>query len=178
MTPAGHVSAGIIGAILIDTAIFHRAPTAETISLGMVFSLMPDIDAPLWAVLQRKNNTSREKNGHHASMTHTPLFFLALTMLMVPLFSTRFVVFFAALSMIHLFMDSWATDDGIMWLWPHLDRQMALLPQPVREAEVYGWRYYRHFYFQYRRKAAYFEVFLFGLAAFMTASTMGLALIR
>jgi hypothetical protein len=176
LTPIAHIGAGVVGAFLLDTFVFHRPLTAETLALSMGLSLLPDLDAPVVAAL-RRNWPPRERNDHHSSVTHTPLFYLVISLMLEPLVSIRGAAFFAVLAMIHLALDSWATDDGIMWLWPHKHKQYALLPVPVRDDEVYGWRYYRHHYFQERQRAAWAEMALaaMGLAviAFTLASLPG-----
>jgi hypothetical protein len=169
LTPIAHISAGVVGAFLLDSLVFHRPPSAETLELAVGLSLLPDLDAPLVAALKGEW-PPKGRNEHHQSFTHTPLFYLAAALLLAPLVSTRGVVFFAALALLHLALDSWATDDGIMWLWPHTDVQYALLPVPARDADAFGWRYYRHLYFQERRRAAWAEVGL-------TAMGLGVALL-
>jgi hypothetical protein len=161
LTPIGHIGAGVVGALLLDSFVFHRPPTAETLSLTVGLSLLPDLDAPVIAAL-RGNWPLRRRNDHHTSFTHTPLFYLVTALMLAPFVPVRGVVFFLALTMLHLALDSWATDDGIMWLWPRTDRQYALLPVPLRDDDLYGWRYYRYHYFQVKQRAAWTEM---GLAA-------------
>jgi hypothetical protein len=157
LTPIGHIGAGVVGALLLDTFVFHRPPTAETLGLTIGLSLLPDLDAPIVAVL-RKNWPPKRRNDHHASFT--PFFYLAIGLMLTPFLPVRSVVLFTMLTMLHLALDSWATDDGIMWLWPHTNRQYALLPVPLRDNDLYGWRYYRYHYFQMRRRAAWAEMWL------------------
>ncbi len=161
MTPIGHIGAGVLGAFLLDTLVFHRPPTTETLGLAVGLSLIPDLDAPTVAAL-RGNWPLRRRNDHHTSFTHTPLFYLAIGIILAPFIPIRGVVFFGVLTMLHLALDSWATDDGIMWLWPRTNRQYALLPVSLRGDQIYGWRYYRYHYLQERQPAAWAEI---GLAA-------------
>lgn len=168
MTPIGHIGAGVVGALFLDTFIFQRPPTTETLGLAVGLSLLPDLDAPVVAALKR-NWPPRERNDHHTSFTHTPFFYLAMVLMLAPFLPVRGVAFFGLLTMLHLALDSWATDDGIMWFWPHNDRQYALLPVPIRDDDVYGWRYYRHYYLQEHRHAVWAEMGLavMGLAIFL-----------
>ena len=159
MTPIGHIGAGVVGAFLLDTLIFHRPPNTETLSLAVGLSLIPDLDAPVVAAL-RGNWPLRRRNDHHTSFTHTPFFYLAITLMLAPFVPIRGVVFFGVLTMLHLALDSWATDDGIMWLWPYTENQYALLPVPIRDDDFYGWRFYRHHYLQKRRHAVFTEIAL------------------
>jgi hypothetical protein len=167
LTPIAHISAGVVGAFLLDSLIFHRPPSAETLELAVGLSLLPDLDAPLVAALKGEW-PPRGRNEHHQSFTHTPLFYLAVAFLLMPLLSTRGMVFFGALVLLHLALDSWATDDGIMWLWPYTGKQYALLPVPARAADAFGWRYYRHLYFRERRHAAWAEVGLTAMGVGVT----------
>jgi membrane-bound metal-dependent hydrolase YbcI (DUF457 family) len=171
LTAIAHIGAGVVGAFLLDTFVFHQPVTTETLALAVGLSLLPDLDAPVRAALKR-NWPCRERNDHHSSFTHAPFFYLTIALMLVPLLSVRGVTLFSVLAMIHLILDSWATDDGIMWLWPHKDRQYALLPVPVRDDDVYGWRYYRYHYFQERRHAAWAEVGLVGMGLVLIACVL------
>jgi len=172
LTPIAHIGAGVVGAFLVDTFVFHRPLTTETLALAVGLSLLPDLDAPVVAALKR-DWPPREKNDHHSSFTHTPLFYLVMALMLAPFVSIRGVVFFGVLVTIHLALDSWATDDGIMWLWPHKDKQYALLPVPVRDDDVYGWHYYRRYYFQQRQHAAWAEVGLAAMGLLVILLTLG-----
>ncbi len=175
MTPIAHISAGVVGAFFLDTFVFHRPLTPETLELAVGLSLLPDLDAVV-VVARKRNWPPRERNGHHLSFTHTPLFYLVVALMLSPFWSIRGVVFFGVLAMLHLSLDSWATDDGIMWLWPHTDEQYALLPVPIRDEDVYGWRYYRRHYFQERQHAAWAEVGLAVMGVAVVAATVAPAL--
>jgi hypothetical protein len=171
LTPVAHIGAGVVGAFLLDTFVFHRPPSGETLALAAGLSLLPDLDTLAVAALKR-NGSFKERNDHHTSFSHTPLFYLGLALIMALFVPQRIVVFFGVLSLLHLGLDSWATDDGIMWLWPHSEQQYALLPVPVRDDDVYGWRYYRHYYLQERRPAAWTEIGLGMLGLGLTLVTI------
>jgi hypothetical protein len=171
LTPMGHIGAGVVGACLLDSLVFNRAPTAETLALAVGLSLIPDLDAPVVAAL-RGNWPLKRRNGHHTAFTHTPLFYLAMTLLLAPFVPARGLVFFGVLTMLHLALDSWATDDGIMWLWPHTDTQYALLPVPIRDDEYYGWRYYRYHYVQKRKHAVWAEIGFAGAGLIIATATL------
>ncbi len=172
MTPIAHIGAGVVGAFILDTFVFHRPLTTETLGLAVGLSLLPDLDAPVVAAL-RENWPLRRRNDHHTAFTHTPFFYLAIAIMLAPFLSARGVVFFVLLTMFHLALDSWATDDGIMWFWPHTNRQYALLPIPiVVDDDLYGWRFYRHHYFKERRHAAWAELGLAAIAMAVIAVTL------
>jgi len=171
LTPIAHVGAGVIGAFLLDTFVFHRPLTTETLGLAVGLSLLPDLDAPMVAAL-RGNWPLRRRNDHHTSVTHTPFFYLAITIALAAFLPSRMAVFFGVLTMLHLALDSWATDDGIMWLWPHTDQQYALLPVLIRDDEYYGWRFYRYHYLQKRRHAVRAEMALAVAGLIVVASVL------
>ena len=56
------------------------------------------------------------------------------------------VVLFVVVTLGHLMLDSWATDDGIMWLYPFRRKQYALLPRPIHAGGLYGKEFYKHYY--------------------------------
>lgn len=172
MTFIAHIGAGVIGACLLDTLVFHRPPTTETLGLAVGLSLLPDLDVLAVAALKRNWPFGNRKNEHHTSFTHTPFFYMAIALILAQVLPVRWVVFFVALTMLHLALDSWATDDGIMWLWPHTNRQYALLPVPVRHDDIYGPRFYGRFYFEERRPAAWAEVGLAMMGLVAAASTL------
>jgi membrane-bound metal-dependent hydrolase YbcI (DUF457 family) len=129
LTPIAHISAGVVGAFFLDTFVFHRPLTPETLELAVGLSLLPDLDAVVVAA-RKRNWPPRERNGHHLSFTHTPLFYLVIALILAPFLSVRGMVFFGALAMLHLVLDSWATDDGIMWLWPLPTNNTRCCPCP------------------------------------------------
>jgi hypothetical protein len=175
LTPIAHIGAGVVGAFLLDTLIFHRPVTTETLGLAMGLSLLPDLDIPVVAV-RSQNWPPRERNNHHTSFTHTPLFYLAVTLALALFLPTRVVVLFGALTLLHLAFDSWATDDGIMWLWPCRKKQYTLFPASARGDDVYGWRYYRHHYLQEHRHAAWTEMGLMAMGLVVVIATAATAL--
>jgi hypothetical protein len=158
LTFIAHIGAGVVGAFLLDTLVFHRPLATETLGLAVGMSLLPDMDSLVVAALKRNWPFGAGKNEHHSSFTHTPFFYLAMASVLAQFVPARWVVFFVALTLLHLALDSWATDDGIMWLWPHTERQYALLPVPVRDDDIYGPHFYGRYYFEERRPAAWAEV--------------------
>ena len=172
MTFIAHIGAGVVGAFLLDTFLFHRPLTTETLGLAVGLSLLPDVDALAVAALKRNWPLGEGKNEHHTSFTHTPFFYLALAIVLAQFLPARWVLIFSALTLLHLALDSWATDDGIMWLWPHTERQYALLPVPARDEDIYGPRFYGRYYFEERRPAAWAEVGLALMGLGVAVSTL------
>ena len=147
MTFTAHIGAGVIGAYLIDALIFHRPMTPETMGVAIGLSLLPDLDS-VYVLTATKNWHLKDRNRHHRFFSHTPLFFLSLALLLTPFLNLRALTLFVGLTLLHLVLDSWATDDGIMWLWPFRERQYALVPIQERGPELFGMTYYRQRYFR------------------------------
>ena len=75
--------------------------------------------------------------------THTPLFYLVLMCAIGLAGALQMAVLFGVLTFGHLLLDSWGTDDGIMWLWPFDRRQFGLFPRDLHAGGAYGRRFYR-----------------------------------
>jgi len=61
LTPIAHISAGVGRRFLLDSFVFHRPPSAETLGVAVGLSLLPDLDAPLVAAL--KGELAAQGNG-------------------------------------------------------------------------------------------------------------------
>jgi hypothetical protein len=142
MTPSGHAGASIVAAYVIERCVFYNEATPVTLGLAALVGLLPDLDS-LAALALNRYRPARNKLGHHAFLTHTPLFYLALTVALWLTGISRGAVFFGVLSLGHLILDSWGTDDGIMWLWPLSRRQFSLFPRNLHAGSAHGLRFYR-----------------------------------
>lgn len=149
MTPTGHIGASIAAAYTVERLIFKNDVTPVSLGLAALIGILPDLDTPLVLALTG-NWKLRTRNSHHQFITHTPFFYLLLTLLLSLFMSVRAVTLFSLLTFLHLVLDSWATDDGIMWKWPKAgDRtQYSLFPQVVHVSDVHGWEYYVRHYFR------------------------------
>ncbi len=142
MTPSGHAGASIVAAYVVERCVFKGNPTPATLGLAALVGLLPDLDGLVWMARDR-GRALKEKLRHHEFPTHTPLFYLILTLglgLIAPLKTT---ILFGILTLGHLLLDSWGTDDGIMWLWPLSRRQFGLFPRNLHAGGVYGRAFYR-----------------------------------
>jgi hypothetical protein len=142
MTPIGHAGASIVAAYVIERCAFNNQATPVTLGLAALVGLLPDLDS-LAAVASNQYRPSRNKLRHHEFLTHTPLFYLILTVTLWLAGMPRAGVFFGVLSFGHLLLDSWGTDDGIMWFWPLSRRQFSLFPRNLHAGGVHGLRFYR-----------------------------------
>ncbi len=103
--------------------------------------LLPDLDSLL--ATARGHRPTKGRLRHHRSVTHTPLFYLLMTLLVSLIVPAQKAVLFGILAFLHLVLDSWSTDDGIMWLWPLSRRQFSLFPRDLHAGGVYGLTFYR-----------------------------------
>ena len=142
MTPIGHAGASIVAAYVIERCAFNNQATPVTLGLAALVGLLPDLDS-LAAVASNQYRPSRNKLRHHEFLTHTPLFYLILTVTLWLAGMPRAGVFFGVLSFGHLLLDSWGTDDGIMWFWPLSRRKFSLFPRNLHAGGVHGLRFYR-----------------------------------
>ena len=53
---------------------------------------------------------------------------------------------FLAVTLTHLVMDSWITDDGIMWLWPLRTKQFSIFYMNSHAGGIYGLDYYARYF--------------------------------
>jgi hypothetical protein len=142
MTPNGHAGASIVAAYVIERCVFNNQATPLTLGLSALVGLLPDFDS-LAALALNRYRPSRNKLEHHAFLSHTPLFYLVLTVTLWLAGLSREAVFLGVLSLGHLILDSWGTDDGIMWLWPLSRRQFSMFPRNLHAGGVHGLRFYR-----------------------------------
>jgi hypothetical protein len=142
MTPSGHAGASIVAAYVIERCAFNNEVAPVTLGFAALVGLLPDLDS-LAALAMNRYRPSRNKLEHHEFLTHTPLFYLVLTVALWLAGMSRVAVFFGVLSFGHLLLDSWGTDDGIMWLWPLSRRQFSLFPRNLHAGGAHGLRFYR-----------------------------------
>lgn len=142
MTPSGHAGASIVVAYVIERCVFKSEATPVTLGLSALVGLLPDLDGLITIALKRSKPFD-SKLRHHEFLTHTPFFYLLLTLALWLIGSPQTSILFGVLSLGHLFLDSWGTDDGIMWLWPLSRRQFGLFPRNLHAGGAHGLRFYR-----------------------------------
>ena len=142
MTPSGHAGASILAAYVVERCVFGNQATPLTLGLSAIVGLLPDLDGLVTMIIKRQR-PSQQKLRHHQSWSHTPLFFVGLTLLLALLTSAQHAILFGVLTLVHLLLDSWSTDDGIMWLWPLSRRQWALFPRNLHAGGAFGMQFYR-----------------------------------
>lgn len=115
--------------------------TPLMIGVSALIGLLPDMDSLL--ATAKGHRPAKGRLRHHQSVTHTPLFYLLVTLLISLVVPMQQAVLFGLLAFLHLALDSWSTDDGIMWLWPLSRRQFSLFPRDLHAGGVYGLTFYR-----------------------------------
>ena len=141
MTPGGHVGASIVATYVITNYVFKTEVTPVVLGLSALVGLLPDVDG-IVTMIAKRQRPMQQKVQHHRYVTHTPLLYLALTLLLSLVVPPQTAVLFGALTFVHLLLDSWATDDGIMWLWPLSRRQFGLFPRDLHAGGVFGLDFY------------------------------------
>jgi len=126
-------------------ACLHQPITPATLGVAVGLSLLPDLDA-IWVRASQRRRGIQGRVNHHEYVSHTPALYLIAALILACWASWQSVLLFVALTLGHLALDSWATDDGIMWLYPFRRQQYALMPQPIHGSGLYGKEFYKHYY--------------------------------
>ena len=137
MTLVGHVGGSLLAACAVERGLFGRKPTPEALGVAVLMAVLPDADGLLLVVIGRAK-PGRERLPHHRYPTHTPFFYLLLTLVVWLLAGGELAVLFGVLALVHLLLDSWGTDDGVMWLWPLSDRQFSFFPTDLHAGGLFG----------------------------------------
>jgi hypothetical protein len=141
MTPFGHIGGGLLVAGATEKILFKGEFSAATVGIVVFLSILPDLDA-IPAFLFRNWRPGYKKLNHHDYVTHTPIFYICMSIAVWIGIGKELAILFFFLTMTHLLLDSLGTDDGIMWLWPISRRKFSLFPRNLHDDGVYGVRYY------------------------------------
>ena len=141
MTPGGHVGASVVATYVITNYVFKTEATPVVLGLSALVGLLPDVDG-IVAMMAKRERPMQQKVQHHRYVTHTPLFYLLIALLLSLVVQREMAILFGVLVFAHLILDSWATDDGIMWLWPLSRRQFSLFPRELHGGGAFGLDFY------------------------------------
>ena len=144
MTTFAHVGGGIAVAAAVQHFVFKEEIAPSTILVGAFLGLLPDLDT-LFALLFSNWSPGGAMLTHHRYFTHTPLFFLGSAAIIWLVADAKWACVFLSVTLTHLLMDSWSTDDGIMWLWPLSSKQYSLFPLDVHSGGIYGLSFYAQY---------------------------------
>ena len=133
MVLPGHLAGGYLAARGL-LAVFHPAlPPIEIDSLLIIGTLageLPDINL-IRLYFNYKLERPNRVNNHRVYVTHAPLFWLVISLLIVAggylagsLFTEWIGWLVLAGSWSHLLLDS--IEDGVMWLWPYSKKCFAM----------------------------------------------------
>jgi hypothetical protein len=145
MTTFAHIGGGIAVAAAAQHFVFKEEIAPATILVGAFLGLLPDLDT-LFALLFGKWSPGTEMLSHHRYFTHTPVFYLLISGLVWIFTDWKWAVLFLSVTLSHLLLDSWSTDDGILWLWPFSAKQYSLFPMDTHAGGIYGWRFYWQYF--------------------------------
>lgn len=116
-------------AAVLATAVYkniskqEKTLTTKTIIKMFLFGVLPDM--PL-NILVLSNRFNPSIHYHHKWITHTPIFWLAISLLTMKLFSKRLGVALLVSTWLHLGMDWYGGADGIPFLYPLTDHQFGM----------------------------------------------------
>jgi inner membrane protein len=141
MTPFGHIGGGLLVAVTAEKMLFKGEFSVAALGIVIFLSILPDIDVVI-AFLFRKWRPGVKKLDHHDYLTHTPIFYIGLSIAIWLGIGIQQAILFLLITLTHLLLDTWRTDDGIMWLWPVSKRKLSIFPSNLHEGGVYGASYY------------------------------------
>jgi membrane-bound metal-dependent hydrolase YbcI (DUF457 family) len=146
----GYLSARAILALAPAAASFSPTQTAILLVIGTLFGDSPDIDLFLYYLNQKSDHPDTDDNGHRHYVTHTPIFWLCISLAIVAagwLAGSLFVQFIGWMvlsgSWTHLLLDS--IEFGVRWFWPLSDRRFCLrdVTDPIIDKPKGSLAYYR-----------------------------------
>jgi hypothetical protein len=105
---------GLIITIILLTA-FGVEPTAMYMVLGLLFSVLPDLDGVKEFFHYGKIDTS--EHGDHRDGLHYPIIWLMAGAVFI-FVNTFLGTLFTLCVLAHFLNDSWGTGWGVKWLWP------------------------------------------------------------
>lgn len=132
MLPPGHFAAGLLLGTAVTLLFQDQLTPAQIQNLilaGGFFGFAPDLDSFL-AFFKSKSWTPHDERIYHRDyITHAPLPWLVISVIMFLFASSIFWKLFAITALIgswsHFFLDSFKV--GIRWLWPFSDKYYALM---------------------------------------------------
>jgi hypothetical protein len=141
VTPFGHIGGGLIVGCLVEKIMLKGEISLAALGIITLFSILPDLDS-IPAYLFKGWKPGQKKLDHHGYFTHTPFFYILLGTAIWLGLGKDIGILFLSITLTHLLLDSWATDDGIMWLWPISNKRFSILPRNLHEGGLYGVQYY------------------------------------
>jgi len=124
MIITSHGTAAVIATATYAKISGRKAPlTLKTIGKMFFFGILPDI--PL-TVLVLSNKFDPLTHYHHKWITHTPIFWLIVSLIVMLFFSRRIGLELLAATWLHLGMDWYGGADGIAFFYPFINKQYGV----------------------------------------------------
>jgi len=169
MVLPGHLAGGYLTAkavLYLAHASFSPAETTALMAIGTLAGEAPDIDLLFFYLHQKYSAVPEKRDSHRSFITHTPAFWLLISMLIVgtgwigsSLFTETLGWLLLAGSWSHFLLDSF--EYGIRWLWPFSDKRFCVrnvvepvIPGPQGNISYY-WKLLSKVY--YKRVTFYLE---------------------
>lgn len=118
-----HLGLALITSVIFSK-LFHIELTPTFILLNIIFNYLPDSDIPI-ELLQRGRIGGKE-HGFHREVTHTPLIYIPISILVSLVFGLPWAVIFITGVYLHILFDSFGSGWGTMWFWPFSTNRFKL----------------------------------------------------
>jgi membrane-bound metal-dependent hydrolase YbcI (DUF457 family) len=163
----GHAAAGYLFSLiyLFFASGLNSPETNLLLLLGALFGILPDIDVFFFFMKQKSFAVGTEKNTHRHYITHAPLFWIIISILIYIIAQNAVTEHIAVILLLgtlsHFLMDS--IEFGVMWLWPYSRKRFSLISVNNKERRYtkaigYYWDLLKHDYS--RTKTFYLEVLI------------------
>lgn len=133
-----HGAAAVIASVVCNK--ISKKDTIEKPLNMFLLGILPDL--PL-AFLVLSDKFDPAIHYHHKWITHTPIFWLIASLLIMKLFSRRLGLALLTATWLHLGMDWYGGGDGIAFLYPFTDRQFGASLSGVNGSDSF-WAYIRN----------------------------------
>ncbi|MFW5853399.1 MAG: metal-dependent hydrolase [Patescibacteria group bacterium] len=125
---------GIILSILI-THIFDIDYSILYLFFGILFSILPDLDAIDEFFKYKSVAASKDRPKDHRDGWHYPVIWVFVGVV-ITILDSFWGVFFLSSIIVHFLNDSWGTGWGIQWLWPISNKSYKFLSHKNKDAGV------------------------------------------
>lgn len=118
------IAVGILFALGIGELYFEQTPYWFVI-LGVVFSLLPDIDGVLWLLRPKVRSVWYTM---HRKYTGYPLLYIIPAIFVFIIFGKEIGLLFSVCIFMHHLHDTFFIGWGVMWFWPFSKRKYKFFP--------------------------------------------------
>jgi hypothetical protein len=118
---------------ILVPSVFDVAPTAAYFALGLVFSMLPDLDG--LKELLSFGSVDAGEHGDHRDGLHYPFVWVVIGAIIFH-FNVVVGALFILSVLAHFLNDSWGTGWGVEWLWPINNRSYKFFSRNDVDADV------------------------------------------